>query len=724
VANLLLEIGTEELPAAYISPALEALRSRIVALLVDNGFLPERDPESGAFGAFGEIMVTGTPRRLILYAFGLPHNSAETAEKLKGPPANRAFDEDGKPTRAAEGFARKHGLDVKDLKVEDDYVWARVRRGGEQLAGFLEQRLAGVVGSLPFPKSMRWLSGEKTSFARPVRYLLCLLDKQPIPFQFAGLTAGRESRGHPFHAPESFNLREAKWGFFKEALRGRKVLVDIEDRRTRVRKCVEKGAEKSGGSMYNKNDIGEELIEEVTNLVEWPGAVLGCFDEETCRELPDEVIVAAMTGHQRYFPVADSSGRLLPRFVSIANRDPRGGGKASIIRSGNERVLRARLADALFFWREDQKTPLDQRLPQLEGVVFHQDLGNMRQKSERNAGLAKWLAREGGLEDIIGEAAERGALLAKCDLVTHMVFEFPELQGVMGKHYAKVDGEPSNVRQAIEEHYLPRSAEDKPPRNPVGRLVALADKFDSIVGGFAAGLAPTGSKDPYALRRAAIGVIAIIRKAKLFKKGPGLRAILEQARELYRRQGMLVDAGDDLVEKILAFFGDRLAQVLGGKTRKVEILRAVLAAGFDNIADLELRLGAVTAFSKRDDFAELCTVVERARNIVRKETELLAGRPEPQKSLLSEPAEVELHEVYVGAGVKFRTHVKEGQYAEASELYLASFAVPLNEFFEKVFVNVDDSAVRNNRLALLANIYRMYADSVADLAECAGQAKS
>lgn len=723
MANLLMEIGTEEIPAGYILPALEGLRGKIISLLVDAGFLPDRIPAPGESGTFGEIMTTGTPRRLVLYAFSLPEKSVETAEKLKGPPADRAFDDEEKPTRAAEGFARKCGVAVEQLEVEDGYVWARVRRGGRQLSDFLAEQLPEVIRAMPFPKSMRWLSGEKTSFARPVRYIMCMLDNKPVSFEFAGLTAGRESRGHPFHAPEKFKMREAKWGFYKEALKGRKVLVDIEDRRTRVRKCVEKGAEKSGGTYYNRNGIGDDLVEEVTNLVEWPGAVLGSFDDETCRELPDEVIVAAMTGHQRYFPVAGPSGRLLPRFISIANRDPRGGGKASIIRAGNERVLRARLADALFFWREDQKKRLEDRLPELEGVVFHDKLGNMRQKSERSAALARWLATKGGLEEIIGVAAERAALLSKCDLVTHMVFEFPELQGVMGKHYARVDGEPSSVRQAVEEHYLPRTADMDLPRTAVGRLVSLADKFDSILGGFAAGLAPTGSKDPYALRRAALGIIAILRKGKLFKAGPGLRAILEQARELYRRQGMLVDAPADLVDTVLGFFGDRLEQVFDEKTRKVELLRAVLAAGFDNLTDLENRLSAVTQFACRGEFAELCTVVERARNIVRKETGLLAGRPEPQKSLLSEPAEQALHEVYVGAGVKFRAHVKDGRYAEASELYLASFAKPLHEFFEKVFVNVDDQDVRKNRLALLACIYRMYADSVADLAECAGLAK-
>ncbi|MHC4916136.1 MAG: glycine--tRNA ligase subunit beta [Planctomycetota bacterium] len=714
--DLLLEIGTEEIPAGYIEPALEALRARTRDLLLDGGFLTE----SGA----AEINVAGTPRRLVLCAFDLPTKSVVAAEKVKGPPADRAFDSDNKPTKAAKGFARKHGAKVKSLLVEDGYVWAAVRRGGERLAGFLKEKLPAVLAALPFPKSMRWIPGDRTTFARPVRSLLCLLGKDVVPLKFAGKKAGRDSFGHAFHAPESFSLRNARWGFYSAALKGRKVLVDIEDRRLRVRKCVEKGAEKSGGRLYNRNGIGDALVDEVTNLVEWPGAVLGSFDEDTCRELPDEVIVAAMTGHQRYFPVEDSSGRLLPRFVAIANRDPRGGGKASIIRTGNERVLRARLADALFFWRDDKKTRLEDRLPQLDGVLFHEQLGSMRAKSERVAALSRWLAAESGQEEAVLEAAERGALLSKCDLVTHMVFEFPELQGVMGKYYAREDGEPSSVRQAIEEHYLPRGADGRLPRSQVGRLVAMADKFDSIVGGFAAGLAPTSSKDPYALRRAALGAIAIVRKGNLFRRGPGLRDIIARAREEYRRQDMLVGGSDELVDRVLTFFRDRLENVLGEQASSVEILRAVLAAGFDNLADLEDRLAAVTRFAERDDFADLCTVVERARNIVRKEGDLIAARPEPRKALLAEEAEITLHEVYMAAGVRFKIHIREGNYEEASELYLASFAEPLHKFFEDVYVNVPDKQLRRNRLALLSCIYRLYADSVADLAECAGQAKA
>ena len=737
--ELLLEIGTEEIPAGYIGPALEALEKNAWKLLSAAGFDGEEADDSGC-------ETTGTPRRLVFHAWNLSARSAETEEKVKGPPADRAFDEDEKPTKAAEGFAKKHGVKVSELEVHKDlvlltqetgdgthvgvgatakeYVYATVKRGGEKLSEFLKQKLPGAISALPFPKSMRWLSGEKTSFARPVRYLLCLLDKKVIPFEFAGLVAGRESRGHPFHAPEKFTLREARYGVYKAALKGRKVLLDLEDRRERVRRCVEKGAEKAGGRPYNKKDVADALIDEVTNLIEWPGAVIGSFDEEICSELPDEVIVAAQTRHQRYFPVEDSSGRLLPRFVAIANRDPSSGGKAKIIRSGNERVLRARLADALFFWREDKKKRLEERLPALDDVVFHEKLGSMRQKAERMAELAEWLAVQSGQEPAVGQAAARAALLAKCDLVTHMVFEFPELQGVMGKQYAREDGEPSSVRQAIEEHYLPRSAEESLPRSQVGRLTALADKLDSITGGFAAGLAPTGSKDPYALRRAALGVIAIIRKAKLFTKGPGLRAIVEKCESLYRDQGMLKDAPRDLADKILDFVRDRLEVVMGGKGRKVELLRAALAAGVDNLADLEARLKAVTEFSKREDFAELCTVVERARNIVRKAPELAESRPEPQKNLLAEPEETELFEVYIGAGTKFRMLVSENQYLEASELYLKSFAAPLHKFFEKVFVNVEDAELRTNRLALLAEIYRLYATSVADLAECAGEAKA
>jgi glycyl-tRNA synthetase beta chain len=731
--DLLLEIGAEEIPAGYIEPALAALRSGLLSRLAAHGFELPADA----------VRVTGTPRRLVLWARELPESSPARRQRVQGPPADRAFDAAGRPTKAAEGFARKCGLAVAELKVEGKYVVAEVAAGGGSAAEALKAVLPGLVAGLPFPKSMRWIPGSKVSFARPVRYLLCLLGRQVVPFEFAGLVAGSESHGHAFHAPEGFTLRDARYYEFEEILRGRKVLLDLAERRERVRACAEKAAEKSGGRLYNRGGAADRLVEEVTNLVEWPGAVIGQFDEAVCRELPEEIAVAAMTGHQRYFPIEGPSGRLLPAFVAIANRDPRGGGKAAVIRAGNERVLRARLADALFFWRQDRKARLADRLSALEGVVFHERLGSLRQKVERTSSLSRWLALESGQEPGVADAAARAALLSKCDLVTKVVFEFPELQGVMGRHLAREDNEPSSVRQAIEEHYWPGPAAPELPRSQVGRLVALADRFDTIVGGFAAGLAPTGSKDPYALRRAALGTIAIIRAAKLFRNGPGLAAILERARDLYRLQDLLAGAGEELLTRIKEFFRDRLEVALleeaGGR---VELLRAVLGAGFENLTELDARLGAVAELSRRSGFAELCTVIERARNMVRKSpapepgafAETLKEAPEMgqgaykrspvDEALLQEAPEQALHRVYAEVAPQFRALWAQGDYLAASELYLKGFAAPLHEFFEKVFVNVEDQALRANRLALVGAIYRLYAESIADLAECAGQAKS
>ncbi len=712
--DLLLEIGAEEIPAGYIQPALDALKAGLLKGLAEQGF--ELPTEA--------VRVTGTPRRLVLWAHELPAQSPTRRERLQGPPADRAFGPDGKPTKAAEGFAKKCGVPVDALKTEGKYVVAEVERGGASAAAALKELLPGLVAGLPFPKSMRWLPGSRTAFARPVRSLMCLLDDQVVPFEFAGIAAGRESHGHPFHAPEAFALRTARYFEFMEVLRGRKVMVDLEERRERVRACAEKVAEKSSGRLYNRNGIADALVDEVANLVEWPGAVIGNFDEQVCRELPPEITVAAQTLHQRYFPIESPEGRLLPVFCSIANRDPLGGGKASVIRAGNERVLRARLADALFFWREDKKTRLADRLPALEGVVFHEKLGSMRQKVERTSSLSRWMALESGQEDGVADAAARAALLSKCDLVTKVVFEFPELQGTMGRYYAKEDGEPSSVRQAIEEHYWPRTAAMEMPRSQVGRIVALADKFDSIVGGFAAGLAPTGSKDPYALRRAALGALAIIRTGKLFRNGPGLRKILERARELYRQQDMLLGAGDELLAKITDFLRDRLeASLVADAGGRVEVLRAVLGSGFDNLTEFEARLGAVAEMSRRPGFAELCTVIERARNIYRKSPEATGAGAEPLEALLSAPEERELFRAYASVGPQFRGKWAMGDYLEASELYVRGFAAPLHAFFEKVFVNVDDAAVRKNRLTLVGAIYRLYAEAIADLAECAGQAK-
>jgi len=715
VSDLLLEIGAEELPAGYIEPALAALKSGFIAGLAERGFALDADA----------VRVTGTPRRLVLWAREVPDKSPERRQRLQGPPADRAFGPDGQPTKAAEGFARKCGVAVAALKVEGKYVVAEAAHGGDPAAKVLEAVLPGLVAALPFPKSMRWIPGSKVSFARPVRYLVCLLGREVVPFAFAGLVAGSESHGHAFHAPEGFTLRDARYYEFEEILRGRKVLLDLAERRERVRACAAKAAEKSGGRLYNRGGAADRLVDEVTNLVEWPGAVIGRFDEAVCRELPEEVTVAAMTGHQRYFPIEGPAGGLLPAFVAIANRDPRGGGKATVIRAGNERVLRARLADALFFWRQDRQKRLADRLPALDGVVFHERLGSMRQKVERTSSLSRWLALESGQEDGVADAAARAALLSKCDLVTKVVFEFPELQGVVGRHCAKQDGEPSSVRQAIEEHYWPTPASPELPRSQVGRLVALADRFDSIVGGFGVGLAPTGSKDPYALRRAALGAIAIIRAGKLFRNGPGLSAILERAGDLYRLQDLLAGAGAELYGRIRDFFRDRLEVALVGEAGgRVELLCAVLGAGFENLAELDARVGAVAEMARRGGFAELCTVLERARNMGRKSVATAGSGGEPREDLLAEPEEKALFRAYAEVAPEFRARWAQGDYLAASELYVKGFAQALHEFFAKVFVNVEDQALRANRLALVGAIWRLYAESIADLAECAGQAKA
>ena len=487
--ELLFEIGTEEIPSGYLPPALEDLKAVASRLLAEQRL------------TCAELRTLGTPRRLTLFVDGLIERQADQRREVVGPPKAVAFDAEGKPTKAAEGFARAQGVPVDSLQVRaldrGEYLVAVQEEKGARTREILVTLLPKLITALSFPKFMRW--GEGTfRFVRPIRWLLALYDGRVVPFEVDGLKTGMKTYGHRFLAPRGIRIRSFQE--YLDTLEERFVIVDPVRRRELVRTLAAEAA----AAVDGRPVLDEALVETVADLVEFPTAVCGAFKPEYL-ELPREVIVTPMQKHQRYFPVVDAAGGLLPYFVTIANMRAK---DMQLIREGNERVLRARLNDAEFFFREDRKRPLPDRLPDLRQVIFQEKLGSVAVKVERIQRLAAWIAER--VDPATRAAAERAALLCKADLTTNMVKEFPNLQGVMGREYARLSGEPPEVCQAIEEHYLPRFTGDRLPASAAGAAVALADRLDSIVGCFGVGLVPTGSEDPYALRRAALGVVQTI----------------------------------------------------------------------------------------------------------------------------------------------------------------------------------------------------------------------
>jgi len=687
--DFLLEIGTEEIPAGYLAPAASALAGMVREQLA-----------AGRLDA-GEPRTLYTPRRIVLFVPGLPDAQDDFSEKVQGPSVKIAFDASGKPTKAAAGFARGQGVAVDDLVVEETkngpYVFAEKTVKGSPTRDVLARVVPQVIPRLPFPKSMHWV--EVTfSFARPIRSVLALLDDEVVPFECAGVTSGRVTHGHPFLAPDAIEIERADLDAYRSALRETFVIVDVDERRDLTRSQIEALLAAHGASLTEL-----DLLDEVTNLVEYPNAVEGAFPEHYL-DVPSEVVQAAMMEHQRYFPVRDASGKLVNRFITVSNRPAE---YADSIREGNERVLNARLSDAEFFWREDRKLPLQSYAGQLTGVTFQEKLGSYADRVNRIAEVGRFIAGELGCPAVVVKKVTRAAQLCKADLVTEMVGEFPSLQGIVGREYAKADGEDAEVAAAVAEHYQPRSVRDDLPRTRVGTILALADKFDSLVGCFAAGLAPTGNQDPYALRRQTVGIIRIVLTGELVLSLDGVLA---------KAKGLLPAglAGVRTVEEdVRTFVQDRLYYYFLDDETPHDLIRAVLKPGFDDLLDLSRRLASLRKLAGTHDWHKLVTAVERTHNITRDFTP--AG--DVDEALLTEPEEVKLHGLYLEVRDLITTLIDRHQYGEVCDLYESTFAVPLHVFFEKVFVNVEDDAVRTNRLTLLKLINRLFADRVADLSQ-------
>lgn len=706
--KLLFEIGTEEIPAKFM-PGILAQLQEMAAKKMTELRIP-----------FEEVKVYGTPRRMTFIASGVAETQADSTVEAKGPSAKIAF-VNGEPSKAALGFARGQGVDVKELVVRDNYVYAVKHLAGAAVKDLLPDLLMDILTSLNFPKNMRWADHD-FRFVRPIRWLVALFGEEVIPVEITGVKSGKFSRGHRFLRPSAVeagkehesvldaakamidtaakkvknSVASAVIGAtgvveipnadaYEKTLYDNFVMVDQDARRELIRQQVIDLGIAEGGHV----EIDEDLLEEVNYLVEWPTALCGKFEDKFLA-LPKECIITPMRDHQRYFPVMAEDGSLLNKFITVRN-----GGKdhLEVVAHGNERVLRARLSDAEFFFNEDRKQSLADRLEKLKTVSFQEGLGNMNDKSNRLVQAANMLAM--AINAKVDKAQlERTALLCKCDLVTGMVVEFTELQGVMGREYAKLDGEAPAVAQGIFEHYLPRFAGDELPKSDIGRIVGIADKLDNICATFSRGLAPTGSQDPYALRRQALGIINILLDANyhisLYKVIAGSLYLLQIAPEQTGK----------LVPQIAEFMKQRLRNMLIDQGIRYDVVDAVLAEERnDDFADLYARAVALNNFVASEAAPALIQAATRVANLCKKIEEETAINPQ----LFEVEAETALHKAAMEANKEVLAASVKYDYAtvltEATKL-----VDPINKFFDDVMVMAEDEKIKNNRLALLSAV--------------------
>jgi len=675
--SLLLEVGCEELPARFVEPARRQLAELLRAEL-------ERERLPAA-----SVRTWATPRRLAALATGLPDRQPDAAREVRGPAAHVAFDAAGRPTAAAVGFARSQGVSVESLERRTtpagEYVFARRAERGRPALDVLAELLPRVVTSLAFPKTMRW-AGHDLRFARPIRWLVALLDDRVVPFELAGVRSGRLTYGHRQLSPGPHAVRHAEE--YEEVTRAAYVLADREARRAEVVRQVQACARQAGGEA----DLPAELVDEVTDLVEWPTAFLGRFDPEFL-DLPAPVLVTVMRHHQRYFPVRSPGGGLLPAFVGVRNGDSVG---LDTVREGNEWVLRARLVDAAFFYREDRRHRLEEWAGRLASVTFHEKLGSMQEKVERLERLCTWLA-QGRLDPLGVASLVRAARLCKADLVTHVVGEFPELQGVMGAIYGRLEGEPEEVCAAIEEHYRPRGAGDELPKTELGALLAVADRADTLAGFVGVGIVPTGSADPYGLRRTASGLLDVLYRWR-DRLPVDLAELLKQALAGYAsRPGF-----EGAAERVAEFVRDRVRAWLVDRGFAHDVVDAVLGVypGVPDFVDAVARAEALQEFRTRPEFAAAYEAFDRAYRIWDRRTDKPASPP-------AHPAEQELARAVEEVQRSVREKVDQRAYGEALA-GLARLREPVARLFDEVLVNDPDPEVRARRHALLGGVVGVF----------------
>jgi glycyl-tRNA synthetase beta chain len=674
--ELLLEIGTEEIPAAFLSKALtdmeEMIRKELDSRLISHG----------------NIRTMATPRRLVLHVSDVAEKQQDQVLEKMGPAKRVAFDKDGKPSPAALGFARGQGIDVLALETitteKGEYLCVRKEIAGEETMSILPVMLPAFITSIPFRKSMRW-ADFSLRFARPIHWVLALYGGETIPFTIENIASDNKSYGHRFMSPAAFEVRD--FSHYLATTKERFVIADPEERRRIIVAEAEEAARQVGGGIL-RND---ELLETVTHIVEYPTVICGSFDEKYL-SLPREVLATSMMSHQKYFPIAGKEGGLLPHFVAVSNtpaRDP------AVVRKGNEKVIRARLSDAAFFFEEDRKISLEQRVERLRNVVFHSLLGTSYEKIMRFRQLAVAIA--GRVNPALSKKVYRAATLAKADLDTQMVAEFTDLQGIMGREYALLDGEDPVVARAIYEHYLPLSAGGELPLTDEGAIVGIADKMDTIVGFFGVNLIPTGAADPYALRRQALGIINIL----LDKKYPlQLDDLVNESLQLL--EGLLKRKPEEVKSDVLEFIRARFENQLISQGRPYDVVDAVLVAGSNDIASSFRKIAAMEEFRSHADYEPLAVAFKRVVNITR---DFSHGSIDP--GLFEGDAEKSLYDAFLQVRENVSAHVNAADYSSAlSEI--AGLRKPVDEFFEGVLVMAENEKIRFNRLSLLKEISAMF----------------
>ena len=671
--DLLFEIGAEEIPAGFMPNILGQLKT-LAETKLNDAHLP-----------FESIATYGTPRRLALIVKGLADTSAEISERHKGPSASIAYDADGNATKAAIGFARGKGLDVADLVVEDGYIYAETKTAGVPAKDIVTDMLPQLITGLNFPKSMHW-GDLDAKFVRPVRWLLALLDEEVIPVEFATVKSGNVTRGHRFLGADEITIKNA--ASYVDTLKENFVMVDQDARRELISKQLHDMAASKNASIVWDDD----LLEEINYLVEWPTALCGGF-EESYLALPDAAIITPMKDHQRYFPLVDQDGKLLPMFLTVRNGSDH---SIEVVQAGNERVLRARLDDAKFFFNEDRKKPLIDRQDGLTKIVFQEGLGNLADKTERLLKLGRVFGEECGLHEDAAVVLERATELAKTDLTTGMVTEFTELQGVMGKEYALLDGESPEVAEAIFEQYLPRFAGDVLPQTEAGKVLSIIDKVDNIVATFSRGLIPTGSQDPYALRRQTIGILNILLGSEW---NISLRPIFKASMEFLNVPG---EKQDELLGQVEEFFTLRLKNIFLDREVPHHVIDLLLSNNELSVADAEGLVNALLA-NRIDENVELVQAYTRMYNLV-KDVEYTGVNSD----LLKEDAEKALFEAASKASEVSSAAWETGDY-DAVVAVPATLVPAINKFFEDVMVMDKDEAIKANRLQLVRLAYSVMA---------------
>ena len=671
--DLLFEIGAEEIPAGFMPNILGQLK-QLAETKLNDAHLP-----------FESIATYGTPRRLALIVKGLADTSAEISERHKGPSASIAYDADGNATKAAIGFARGKGLDVADLVVEDGYIYAETKTAGVPAKDIVTDMLPQLITGLNFPKSMHW-GNLDAKFVRPVRWLVALLDEEVIPVEFATVKSGNVTRGHRFLGADEITIKNA--ASYVDTLKENFVMVDQDARRELISKQLHDIAASKNASIVWDDD----LLEEINYLVEWPTALCGGF-EESYLALPDAAIITPMKDHQRYFPLVDQDGKLLPMFLTVRNGSDH---SIEVVQAGNERVLRARLDDAKFFFNEDRKKPLIDRQDGLTKIVFQEGLGNLADKTERLLTLGRVFSEECELHEDARVVLERATELAKTDLTTGMVTEFTELQGVMGKEYALLDGESPEVAEAIFEQYLPRFAGDVLPQTEAGKVLSIIDKIDNIVATFSRGLIPTGSQDPYALRRQTIGILNILLNSEW---NISLRPIIVESMNLLN---VPAEKQDELLGQVEDFITLRLKNIFLDREVPHHVIDLLLSNNELSVADAEGLVKALLA-NRIDENVELVQAFTRMYNLVKDVT--YTGVDE---SLLKEDAERALYEAATKASEASIDAWDNNDY-DAVVAVPARLVPTINTFFEDVMVMDKDEAIKANRLQLVRLAYSVMA---------------